>query len=134
MINDLNDYLSELNQYGSHRLKQVFSNYWAKKGVPNQQYVEKITNTPHICVKVPTAGGKTFIAVNALQSIYSAIEFHGEIKPRFTVWLVPSTAILEQTIRSLRNPEHTYRQKLNVLFNGRVNVYEKDDILLGRGI
>ena len=133
VINDLNDYLSELNQYGSHRLKQVFSNYWAKKGVPNQQYVEKITNTPHICVKVPTAGGKTFIAVNALQSIYSAIEFHGEIKPRFTVWLVPSTAILEQTIRSLRNPEHTYRQKLNVLFNGRVNVYEKDDILLGRG-
>lgn len=133
VINDLNDYLSELNQYGSHKLKQVFSNYWAKKGVPNQQYVEKITNTPHICVKVPTAGGKTFIAVNALQSIYSAIEFHGEIKPRFTVWLVPSTAILEQTIRSLRNPEHTYRQKLNVLFNGRVNVYEKDDILLGRG-
>ncbi len=133
VINDLNDYLSELNQYGSHRLKQVFSNYWAKKGVPNQQYVEKITNTPHICVKVPTAGGKTFIAVNALQSIYSAIEFHGEIKPRFTVWLVPSTAILEQTIRSLRNPEHTYRQKLNVLFNGRVNVCEKDDILLGRG-
>ena len=37
VINDLNDYLSELNQYGSHKLKQVFSNYWAKKGVPNQQ-------------------------------------------------------------------------------------------------
>lgn len=133
VINDLNDYLSELNQYGSHKLKQVFSNYWAKKGVPNQQYVEKITNTPHVCIKVPTAGGKTFIAVNALQSIYSAIEFHGEIKPRFTVWLVPSTAILEQTIRNLRNPEHPYRQKLNVLFNGCVNVYEKNDVLLGRG-
>lgn len=133
VINDLNDYLSELNQYGSHKLKQAFSNYWAKKGVPNQQYVEKITNTPHVCVKVPTAGGKTFIAVNALQSIYSAVEFHGEIQPRFTVWLVPSTAILEQTIRNLRNPDHPYRQKLNVLFNGRVNVYEKDDVLLGRG-
>ncbi|AIK90345.1 DEAD/DEAH box helicase family protein [Glaesserella parasuis] len=133
VINDLNDYLSELNQYGSHKLKQAFSNYWVKKGVPNQQYVEKITNTPHVCVKVPTAGGKTFIAVNALQSIYSAVEFHGEIQPRFTVWLVPSTAILEQTIRNLRNPDHPYRQKLNVLFNGRVNVYEKDDVLLGRG-
>lgn len=133
VINDLNDYLSELNQYGSHKLEQAFSNYWAKKGVPNQQYVEKITNTPHVCVKVPTAGGKTFIAVNALQSIYSAVEFHGEIQPRFTVWLVPSTAILEQTIRNLRNPDHPYRQKLNVLFNGRVNVYEKDDVLLGRG-
>lgn len=133
VIDDLNDYLSELNQYGSHKLKQSFSNYWAKKGVPNQQYVEKISNTPHVCVKVPTAGGKTFIAVNALQSIFSAIEFHGESKPRFTVWLVPSTAILEQTIRNLRNPDHPYRQKLNVLFNGRVNVYEKDDVLLGRG-
>lgn len=133
VINDLNDYLSELNQYGSHKLKRVFSNYWAEKGVSNQHYVEKIANTPHVCVKVPTAGGKTFIAVNALQSIYNAVEFHREIKPRFTVWLVPSTAILEQTIRNLRNPDHPYRQKLNVLFNGRVNVYEKDDVLLGRG-
>lgn len=133
VINDLNDYLSELNQYGSHKLKQAFSSYWAKKGVPNQQYVEKVANTPHVCIKVPTAGGKTFIAVNALQAIYSAVEFHGETKPRFTVWLVPSSAILEQTIRDLRNPNHPYRQKLNVLFNGRVNVYEKDDVLLGRG-
>lgn len=104
-----------------------------KKGVANQNYIEKIPNTPHVCVKVPTAGGKTFIAVNALRSIYDAAEYHGEKKPRFTVWLVPSTAILEQTLKNLQNPEHPYRQKLNVLFNGRVNVYEKDDVLLGRG-
>ena len=133
VINDLKDYLRELNQYGSHKLKQSFSSYWAKKGVPNQQYVEKIANTSHVCVKVPTAGGKTFIAVNALRSIYDAIEYHGEKKPRFTVWLVPSTTILEQTLKNLQNPEHPYRQKLNILFNGQVNVYEKDDVLLGRG-
>ena len=133
VILDLNDYLEELNKYGSKKLNQSFASYWLKKGVANQNYIEKIPNTPHVCVKVPTAGGKTFIAVNALRSIYDAAEYHGEKKPRFTVWLVPSTAILEQTLKNLQNPEHPYRQKLNVLFNGRVNVYEKDDVLLGRG-
>lgn len=133
VILDLNDYLEELNKYGSKKLNQSFASYWLKKGVVNQNYIEKIPNTPHVCVKVPTAGGKTFIAVNALRSIYDAAEYHGEKKPRFTVWLVPSTAILEQTLKNLQNPEHPYRQKLNVLFNGRVNVYEKDDVLLGRG-
>ena len=133
VILDLNDYLEELNKSGSKKLNQSFASYWLKKGVANQNYIEKIPNTPHVCVKVPTAGGKTFIAVNALRSIYDAAEYHGEKKPRFTVWLVPSTAILEQTLKNLQNPEHPYRQKLNVLFNGRVNVYEKDDVLLGRG-
>ena len=44
VISDLNDYLEELNKYGSKQLNKSFSNYWLKKGVTNQNYIEKILN------------------------------------------------------------------------------------------
>lgn len=53
VILDLNDYLEELNKYGSKQLNQSFAGYWLKKGVTNQNYIENILNTPHVCVKVP---------------------------------------------------------------------------------
>ena len=49
VILDLNDYLEELNKYGSKKLNQSFASYWLKKGVANQNYIEKIPNTPHVC-------------------------------------------------------------------------------------
>jgi len=36
---------------------------------------------------------------------------------------------LQQTVDALSNPEHPYRQKLNTLFNHRVEVYQKEDVL-----
>lgn len=49
------------------------------------------------------------------------------------VWLVPSLTILEQTVKNLANIDHPYRQRLNDLFQGRVQVYEKTDVLQGAG-
>jgi len=84
-------------------------------------------------VKVPTAGGKTFIAVNALDRIFSAFAEYNPTRPKFVVWLVPSLTILEQTVKNLSNIDHPYRQRLNDLFSGRVQIYEKADVLQGAG-
>jgi len=86
-----------------------------------------------VCVKVPTAGGKTFIAVNALDRIFSAFAEYNPTRPKFVVWLVPSLTILEQTVKNLSNIDHPYRQRLNDLFSGRVQIYEKADVLQGAG-
>jgi len=48
------------------------------------------------------------------------------------VWLVPSDAILTQTAKSLKNPQHPYRQKIDVDFGGRVEVYTKQELLNGQ--
>ena len=48
------------------------------------------------------------------------------------VWLVPSDSILEQTLQALKNPRHPYRQKLDVDFGGRVEVYSKQELLSGQ--
>ncbi len=131
VIQDLATYLDTLLVQCNGELNTAFSQYWFNKGVANQKYKNNISNVPHVCVKVPTAGGKTFIAVNALDTIFQAITHNQPQKSRFVVWLVPSLTILEQTVKHLSNPEHPYRQKLNVLFNGRVQIYEKTDLLLG---
>ena len=84
----------------------------------------------HICVKVPTAGGKTFIACNALKTIFDAFDYD---KPKAVIWLVPSITILEQTLKNLKDPSHPYRQKINSHFGNKVEVFDKATLLQGSG-
>lgn len=132
VLTDLRKYLEILLECKGH-LPNAFNKYWKDRGVLNQAYKNNIKEVPHVCVKVPTAGGKTFIAVNALDRIFSAFAEYNPTRPKFVVWLVPSLAILEQTVKNLSNIDHPYRQRLNDLFNGRVQIYEKADVLQGAG-
>jgi type III restriction enzyme len=133
--------LENLEQYLEYvqvenNLAKAFNQYWEDKigpynpleGTGMQPYQNNIPNAAHVCIKVPTAGGKTFIAVNALHSIFSAYD---SAKPKAVIWLVPWSNLLQQTVNTLSNPEHPYRQKLNSLFNNRVEVYQKADLLQG---
>lgn len=119
--------------------KEAFYNFWTAHprtplspfpGSAVEPYKNNVPNVPHICVKVPTAGGKTFIACNALKKIFDAFSPQ---KTKAVVWLVPSITILEQTIKSLKDPHHHYRQKINVHFGSRVEVFSKSDLLQGVG-
>jgi type III restriction enzyme len=132
VLTDLSVYLDTLLECKGH-LPNAFAKFWQERGVLNQVYKNNIKEVPHVCVKVPTAGGKTFIAVNALERIFSAFSEYNPTRPKFVVWLVPSLTILEQTVKNLSNIDHPYRQRLNDLFNGRVQVYEKADVLQGAG-
>ena len=132
VLTDLSKYLETLLECKGH-LPNAFNKYWKDRGVLNQAYKNNIKEVPHVCVKVPTAGGKTFIAVNALDRIFAAFAEYNPTRPKFVVWLVPSLTILEQTVKNLSNIDHPYRQRLNDLFSGRVQIYEKADVLQGAG-
>ena len=95
-----------------------------------EPYKQNVPSVPHICVKVPTAGGKTFIACNAIKTIFDSFDYD---KTKAVMWLVPSITILEQTIKNLKDPSHPYRQKINALFGGRVEVFDKATLLQGSG-
>ncbi|MDO5608096.1 MAG: DEAD/DEAH box helicase family protein [Capnocytophaga sp.] len=134
VIENLEEYLGYVQEYKS--LAKAFNQYWEDKIGPYnslddtgmQPYKNNIANAAHVCVKVPTAGGKTFIAVNALHTIFSAYD---AAKTKAVIWLVPWSNLLQQTVNTLSNPEHPYRQKLNSLFNNRVEIYQKTDLLQG---
>ncbi len=132
VVCDLTDFLGHVERLGN--LKQAFAQYWTERGVARPEpYRESIPQTPHLCIKVPTGGGKTFIAVNAIKPIFDALAIYAREELKTVVWLVPSSAILEQTEKCLGNPQHPYRRKLDNQFNGRVMVYSKKDLLQGAG-
>ena len=74
---------------------------------------------PHVCLKVPTGGGKTLLGVAALERI--------KRDTGFVLWIVPTRAIYEQTRQAFRTREHPYRQMLEHMSGGRVKLLQKTD-------
>jgi len=139
VINDLEDFLGYLNKYVDSG--KAFNEYWKDRVgeyQPNldgthsgmRPYKNNIPGATHIAIKVPTAGGKTFIACNALQSVFKSFD---ESRPKAVVWLVPWSNLLQQTVGHLSSPTHPYREKLNAHFGNRVEVFEKAQLLQGTG-
>jgi type III restriction enzyme len=132
VVNDLADYLGYVEQQGD--LQAAFELFWRERGVVKpESYRNTVPQVPHVCIKVPTGGGKTFIAANAIKTIFDGLTIYMRDEPKAVVWLVPSNAILEQTEKNLANPQHPYRRKVDTLFNGRVAVYTKNDLMQGAG-
>ena len=137
VITDLDLFLEYLQKFDTPAL--AFKHYWEDKVGAYElkldgtysgmtPYKDNILKTPHVAIKVPTAGGKTFIACNAIHSIFSTYD---SSRPKAVVWLVPWSNLLQQTANNLSDPTHPYRQKLNTLFNHSVEVYEKESLLQG---
>ncbi len=132
VMRDLSAYLACVN-CGTN-LFSAWREYWYSKdiavglgGVPS--YNNFIERVPHVCMKVPTGGGKTFMACASVKRIFDALPTG---KPQVVVWLVPSDSILTQTIRTLSDVNHPYRQRLDQNFAGRVGVYTKEMLLNGQ--
>lgn len=125
IINDLRNYLSCLNE--EQELFKAWTAYWTGKNIADPvAYKNKIAGVPNVCLKVPTGGGKTFIACAALKPIFAGLARRFN---KFVVWLVPSDAILTQTINALSSKNHPYRERLKNDFDGRVEIFSKDMIL-----
>ena len=77
---------------------------------------------PYFCLRVPTGGGKTWLAAKAV----SLVNIH-LLASEYSVilWLVPSNAIREQTLRALKDRHHPYHQALREA--GSVTVLDLDE-------
>ena len=128
VIADLTHYLELMNE--TQNYMTAFEQFWREKSAPALGlYRNVIAGVPNLCIKVPTGGGKTFIAYNAIRPVFDALPV---TKTKAVVWLVPSEAILTQTAKALKDTSHAYRQKIDVDFGGRVEVYTKQELLNGQ--
>jgi type III restriction enzyme len=128
VIADLSDYLALLPQMSA---TEAFAAFWTARNVPlgiHEHYRDTLNGIPNVCVKVPTGGGKTFIAASAIAPIFDSLPTQAA---KAVVWLVPSDSILEQTLVNLKNASHPYRERLNADFQHRVEVYAKAELLDG---
>lgn len=84
----------------------------------------ELPNTPYVCLRLPTGGGKTILAAH---SIGVARDAWVEKDYPLVLWLVPSNIIRSQTVEALKNPRHAYRRALDEAFGGRVRVLDIAD-------
>ncbi len=81
-------------------------------------------HVPCVCLRIPTGGGKTVLAARAVPVI---AEFYGGGDAPLVLWLVPSDAILTQTLNALKTDGHPYREQLAKQYGSRLLVCALDD-------
>ncbi len=64
---------------------------------------------PYFCLRIPTGGGKTWVAAKSVQLVNTHL-LHTEHS--LILWLVPSNAIREQTLKALKASDHPYHLAL----------------------
>lgn len=64
---------------------------------------------PYFCLRVPTGGGKTWLAAKSVQLVNTHLL---RTEHSVILWLVPSKPIREQTIRALKDRTHPYHAAL----------------------
>ncbi len=83
-----------------------------------------LPGAPHVCLRLPTGGGKTLLAAHAVAVARRAwIERDRPL----VLWLAPTAVIRRQTAEALKNPRHPCRRALDAAFAGRTRVLDIAD-------
>ena len=105
---------------------KVGTAFYDAAGVPYAPAPFVDPETPYVCIRIPTGGGKTIVAAHAVG--VAAREYLHADNP-MVLWLAPSTAILDQTLAALRNLDHPYRVALAKDFGRHVSVRSVSEAL-----
>src|SRR5690242_3456240 len=77
---------------------------------------------PRGCIKMPTAGGKTLIAVETIRLFQNLF---AKRKTGLVVWITHREQIYRQTIDHLHDKRHIYRELLDQASGNRTLILEK---------
>jgi type III restriction enzyme len=119
----MNQFAEFLRQAGQDSADMAF--YRATR-LPYRQAPAVADGTPYVCLRIPTGGGKTVMAAYSIG--IAAREYLQAVNP-MVLWLVPSTAILDQTLGALKDEGHPYRAALLQSFNRNFTVMTKSEAL-----
>ncbi|PCH68924.1 MAG: restriction endonuclease subunit R [Bacteroidetes bacterium] len=134
----LKDYLSALSEFAGKYEKAIeFDPEMAMDyNFPRKAWEKSVGNIyhsntngigeplPELYLKVPTGGGKTFLACHTIDLVNKT---YLKKQAGLVLWIVPTSQIYRQTLASLRNREHPYRQVLDISSGGRTLIKEKTD-------
>ena len=82
---------------------------------------------PHVCLRIPTGGGKTVLGAHAIARVARTLgpqQLWG--KYPVVLWLTPTDMIRSQTLNALQQPEHPYALALAEHFGSEVTVLQLD--------
>ncbi len=99
----------------------VTKDLW-QRGSPYRALPGFSPEMPYFCLRVPTGGGKTWLAAKAVRLVNSELL---RTEHSLVLWLVPSNAIREQTLKGLRGMDHPYHLALREA--GPITVLDLDE-------
>jgi len=91
-------------------------------------YKEHFNETPCVCIKIPTGGGKTLVATHAVGEITDTY-LNTKFGKGIVLWFVPSDAICSQTLKKLMDKNDPHRQVLDEFFDNKVKVFSTQEAL-----
>lgn len=105
-LNDLDKYLRAARLVGPRSAFEAQTGY----GYNPEPFAE----TPCVCLRIPTGGGKTLMAAHAVGRMAREwpVDRPGDAPHPLALWLVPSDAIRSQTLSALATPGHPFREAL----------------------
>lgn len=131
-LDELKEFLTDANKLVSgsklepeKALKLTFS---LKNDDNPYKAIPDLINTPYLCVKIPTGGGKTLVASHSLSVIFDNY-LQDKNGKGLVMWFVPSDAIRTQTLLNLQNRQHAYRETLDSKFGNGVKVFTLEESL-----
>ncbi|MCL4373225.1 DEAD/DEAH box helicase family protein, partial [Candidatus Parvarchaeota archaeon] len=98
--------------------------------ITNQPYKTQFfgEDVPFICIKIPTGGGKTFVASHSICEIYDNF-LKEKLGHGIIMWFVPSDAIQSQTLKKLKDRNDPHRAVLDDAFDNKVMVFSNEEAL-----
>lgn len=117
--------LYSISQYFEmcRELKDPNLAFYKMTGVSYQPLKGFVEGMSYFCLRVPTGGGKTWLAATSIQLINHWL-LHTEHS--VILWLVPSNQIKEQTLQGLKDREHPLHAAL--LTVGAMTVLSLDKV------
>ncbi|WP_431821298.1 DEAD/DEAH box helicase [Burkholderia sp. F1] len=92
------------------------------RGMPYRPLAGFPADTPYFCLRVPTGGGKTWLAAKSVALVNTHLL---RVEQSVILWLVPSNPIREQTLKALKNRLHPYHGALREA--GPITVLDLDE-------
>lgn len=118
-LETLKNFLTAAKLIGS---EAAFYKHRKARSYPQEYFpLPRLESVPYICLRLPTGGGKTLLGACAIE--VAATTFLEREYP-LVLWLVPTDAIRQQTLKVLREPKNFYRQVLDAAFKGNVNIFD----------
>jgi len=119
-LETLEKFLLEMRKVG---LKYAFM------GISESAYNStSFEETPFLCIKIPTGGGKTLVGCHAVELIMSTA-LQNKLDRGIIVWFTPSEAIKTQTLKKFKDRKDWHRQTLDEAFDNNVKVFSNEEAL-----